>query len=219
MGATAAGELFHRCLTARRSEDWREFVDRFEPRVRSRLRRLMRRLGLPAPAHEVDELVQDFFYRLLLKASRCGGAAQVHSEIDVWAYLSQMAHNLVIDLLRSRTTAKHRLLAGRRGWRLAPRCRWLELVSDEPSPEQAMLDKERRTSFLEDCLLVSQGPAAALQTEALRLAVFEGWSSFEIADALGGPKPAEIDYLVYRLRRLLAAKHGVVLPRRNAVAV
>lgn len=219
MGATAAGDLFHRCLTARRSEDWREFVDRFEPRVRGKLRRLLRRLGLPASAHEVDELAQELFCRLLLAASRNEHEVRERTEIDVWAYLSQVASNLVVDLVRSRATQKHRILGGRRGWRLAPRSRWLELESGEPSPEQSLLDKERRRCFSEWCLRVSRGPEAELRLEALRLAFFEGWSSLEIARALGGLKPAEIDFLVYRLRRLLAAKHGIVLPRRNAVEV
>lgn len=92
----SSSELLRRCLSGRRDADWRLFRDRHEAMLRRIVARmLLRRLPDPA-ASELDDLLQDFYCRLL----RYSGSYAGRSDRELWAFLCRTAASVVIDAWR-----------------------------------------------------------------------------------------------------------------------
>jgi DNA-directed RNA polymerase specialized sigma24 family protein len=211
MSATAVQQLFRRCATGRDNAGWEEFVYRFEPRLRDGVRRALGRSGVRATPDLVDEMVQEVYCHLLEQNGRRLLGFRGVSYGEVLVYLGKTAQHVVLDRLRNAGAAK-------RGGDLLVPCESSlagRLMDPEPDPETRLLLQEARWLFLQRCRQVSGGPTAGRNLRILHLALFDGWTSREIADlAVAGLKSSSIDSLIHRLRKRLA-ETGLALPRRN----
>jgi RNA polymerase sigma factor (sigma-70 family) len=207
-------ELFRACAGGGRDERaWAELVRRFEPRLRSGIARVLRRLEQPASAEVVDDLVQDVYCRLLERAG-AGSPFRGESEGEVLVYLQRVCESVVVDALRGRFTRKRG--GGARfvdvaadGGSLA------EVVADGgATPEARCLHRELRTQLLDGCRRLLDGPARERNLTIFELAVLDGWTSREIAQAFDwGLRAGSIDSVVHRQRRKLR-RHGLEAPAR-----
>ncbi len=207
------GELLARCASSFEPDPWREFVGRFENRLTGGIDRAIRRYGVRLSREDREDLVQDAYYRLLDRQSLGLRRCRARRETEIGAYLGRIGERVVVDHLRANAALKRgsRLLEDRRR-------RYEEdlaevAVDRSPSPEEWVLNRERRRFFLERCRdVVGKRPARDLRV--LYLAFFEGHSSREICRRLGsGLTPSCIDSMVHRLKRRLA-DFGLQLPRR-----
>jgi len=194
---------------------WDRLVRRHGRRVTAAVRRVLCRTHGRALPEEVDDLVQEVWYRLL---ERCGPGLGPLGRLDearTGAYLVRVARNAAADRLRCETTAKrgHGWLRadGRGGTAEA------ELLPDPaPSPEDRLLARERRSRFRATCRrIVPAGRRGARDAAIAERALVDGWSSRRIARALGGELTASsVDSVVHRMRAGLA-REGIELPRRG----
>lgn len=201
-------ELFGRCLACHGGEHWQEFIDRYGRRVRRTVRLAGLRSRSRLTAADLDEIVQDLYCRLLSFGPR---SFDGRSEAELWAFLSCVARNLIVDRKRASAARKRRPRAS------DPKSP-SQLVASKPDPEEQLLGKESRRLFFEHCLQVARYDRVLLELRALRMAYLEGWSSREIARHLEHLSVGQVDALVLRLRRHLA-KQGICLPRRNCAPV
>jgi RNA polymerase sigma factor (sigma-70 family) len=194
---------------------WEDLVRRFEPDLRARVRRALWSAGvLPGP-EQVDDLLQEVYCRLLANGGRRLRLFRGEGEEEMSAYLGRIAERVVADQMRTTRTLKRgrgRLLvfgpaAGEDAVARA--------VDPRGTPEDQLLAAERHRHFRAVCQRLLPGPTAARDTRVLELALLGGWSSREIARALGGRlAPSSVDSLVYRLRRRLA-QSGIAVPKRD----
>lgn len=209
----SACELFVRCQRGGDDEDWREFLDRCDRRIRLSVLREMRRLQI-GTLENLDDLVQTLYLRLLTR----GGVFSGLSDLDFWGYLAATARNVVIEDRRVAAAAKRC-----QPQRVAARCSWprheagAHPLGQPPvlSPEERLLLRERLAAFVRGCRQLLRGRRKGrLQLRILRLVYFEGMSSSEIAGALRGRvTPGQVDSFIHRLRGSLADL-GVHLARR-----
>ncbi|MGB5174680.1 MAG: ECF-type sigma factor [Thermoanaerobaculia bacterium] len=207
------GELLARCARSFEPDPWREFVRRFEDRLTRGIDRAVRRFGVRLSREEREDLVQDAYYRLLDKQALGLRRCRARRETEIGAYLGRIGERVVVDHLRASSALKR----GRR--HLVDRLMILEgdpadgAVDQRPSPEEWVLNRERRRFFLERCRDVV-GKRSVRDLNVLYLAFFEGHSSREICRQLGGGlTPSCVDSMVHRLKHRLAA-FGLQLPRR-----
>lgn len=212
MNANTACELFQRCVTRHGSDDWREFLRRYDRRIRRTVSRAFRRRGLRLPEQDREELVQELYCRLLAIGRR---GFRGRSELQFWTYLGLVARSLAVDHQRALGAGKRRMIVyglDRPGGETAP---WIDdRASAEASPEERYLESERRRVFLARCRQIARRDRP-LELRVLRMALLEGWSSREIARRLEGSVTAsQVDNLVHRLRARLA-EDGIRMPRRR----
>jgi RNA polymerase sigma factor (sigma-70 family) len=208
-----SADLFRSCAAGNCDRAWREFVERFHSRLITAVRRTLLRLGDPgADVERVEDLVQEVYCRLLGDGHR---RRRFHgsSEAQLMTYLQRVAVSVVVDARREALAEKR--WAGHRvawaEWRLAPAI----CVDTGDGPEARLLAGERRRAFLAICRRALGRRADATTAKVARLALFDGWTSREIAADLGGRMTvAGIDSIICRLRRNLAAQ-GIALPRRD----
>ncbi len=210
----APTDLFRSCSTADCERAWSEFVERFQPRLVAAVRRTLVRLEVPSGGDErVEDLVQEIYCRLLSRGRRRLRLFRGHSEAQLMAYLQRVAASVVVDARRLALAEK------RRGGRRVPfeedRPMPPFAGAEENGPEERLLARERRRTFLALCRHALGRRATATTVEIARLALLEGWTSREIAAGFGGRiGVAGVDSVIYRLRRNLAGR-GIALPRRD----
>lgn len=199
-----ACDLFRRCVARRDDDDWREFIRRYGRRVRAIVRSHLVRQGLFPFDEDVDEHVQELYLRLLLFDRR---GFQGTSEREVFQYLERAASNLAIDRRRA---------VDRRPRAPDPTCPGVgRLPSTEPSPERHAMGRQGLELFLERCRMAAAGFRVELKLRVLRLALFEGLTSREIARELSDRvTPGQVDSMLFRLRRRLAEQGSEVPGRR-----
>lgn len=196
---------------------WEELVRRYGAVVQRQVRGSLRNAGFSFAPEEIEERVQEVYYRLLM-----GGAGRLRllrrwSEGQVVTYLSRVARRVVVDEVRAMAAVK------RGGLRVSfSRC--LSEVAERTAdprgtPEEALMRAEGRRLLLERCRLLVESLTSRSDRElylrVLRLAFLEGWSSREIAGAEGCRLAASsIDSLVHRARRRLA-RGGLAVPSRR----
>jgi DNA-directed RNA polymerase specialized sigma24 family protein len=189
---------------------WEDFVGRYRrPLVAAVRRALARKVGRPQP-EIVEEAVQEVYRRLLEQGVR-PARFRGRDEREVTTYLARVAHSVVVDLVRTTLAAKRGGLF-RRSWEADA----LEAVADPaPSPEERFLGREGRRLFIRRCREVAGGGAGSRRNLRIALlAIVGGWTSPEIAVALGGClTPSTIDTILHRLR-LRLAQGGVLVPHR-----
>lgn len=194
---------------------WEELVRRYDFKLRGQVCRSLRNAGFPIDPEQIQERMQEVYYRLLQ-----GGTGRLRllrrwSEAQVVSYLSRVAQRVVVDEVRARAAAK------RGGPRIAE---YLSKVAERAAdpgvnPEEEAINAEGRRLLLERCRLLAESMTwrkdRGLCLRVLRLALLEGWSSREIACSEGGRLVASsVDTLVYRARRWLA-KGGLEVPSRR----
>jgi DNA-directed RNA polymerase specialized sigma24 family protein len=196
---------------------WEELVRRYGNTVQVQVRKSLHHAGFPLEPEEVEERVQEVYCRLVM-----GGAGRLRqlrewSRAQVVAYLARVAQNVVVDELRT-------MAATKRGGHRTSFGGFLREVADRTAdpggnPEQQAIVAESRRLLLERCRLFAESMSwrkdRGLCLRVLRLALLEGWSSREIAQAEGGClAPSTVDSLVHRARRRLA-KGGIDVPSRR----
>ena len=200
-----ACDLLRRCLAGRRTVDWNELIDRHGREIRRAIRQTAHRLRLTLEKPDLDEMVQDFYCRLLTVRNRRFSG---RTEEELRRYVLRVAQSLVIDRLRQQGARKR-----------SPRCRSgaadpARLCTSKLDPEQRLLRKERREEFFRRCFEVVRCDRVGLELRALAMALLDGWSSREIASELQGAlSSARVDRLVCLLRSRLL-KDGIRMPRR-----
>lgn len=186
--------------------------------LRRRMRTLLRKAGLSPTSDQVDERVQEVYYRLLAGCARKRYKLGRWSEGRLSSYLGRVAQRVVLDEVRARAAAK------RGGEQVALAGRLTDLanrvIDPRATPEEQAMLRQARLLLLERCrhFVRAQDRMGAEERQrnfrVLRLSLLEGWSSEEIVRAEGGRLAASsVDTLVYRLRRRLE-RSGVELPGR-----
>jgi RNA polymerase sigma factor (sigma-70 family) len=196
------------------AEDWEEFVDRYRHRLTAGIRRALRRAGMVVVREDHEDLLQNVYCRLLEQSGRSLRRCRGGGEQAVGAYLARIAESVTIDHLRALGAAKrgrHRLVNVRSDAWGDPLTR---AVDPRPTPEERLLRRERWQVFLGRCRAVVGTNSPRRDMTVLHLALFEGLSSREISERLGGGlRPTSVDSLIFRLRRRLS-RVGLPLPRR-----
>jgi len=194
-------ELLARCASDRDEDTWNEFLQRFKPAILGGVRRALNRSNRAAHTIDPEDLVQEVFCRLLdgggLRLRRCQGP----NDRVVAAYLGKIAESVVHDHLRSRQAEKR----GSRLQVVAGEESTLSLVDrvpdPGPTPEENALFNELRRRFQHTCRHAAGARTGSRDVEILHLALFESYTSREIAARLGGSlRPSSIDSRVHRMR-------------------
>jgi DNA-directed RNA polymerase specialized sigma24 family protein len=207
---TTFPSLFEHARASRDDQVWRRFVRAFGPYVQRCLARRLRDFGQPALAHELEDLEQEVYLRLLTLAAPCGQADPM-TEPQVRAYVIRIATSVVIDRGRHAVAGKRRCTSMRTLGSLAMDV----FESRTPTPEERVLVREHLERIVAGCRRVAGRSGQRAKLRALSLVLFAGWQSRDAAQTLGGQVSASnIDVLVSRARRHLA-REGIVLPRRR----
>lgn len=194
---------------------WDRLVRRHGRRMVGAVRRILRRTYGRALPEDVDDLVQEVWYRLI---ERCGPGLGPLGGLDdarTSAYLVRAARNAAADRVRREAAVKRG-----RGWLRSDgfgEADEAELFPDPaPDPEDRLLARERRLRFRALCRrLATPGRRGARDATIAERALVDGWSSRRIARSLGGElTPSSVDSVVHRMRTALAAA-GYDLPRRQ----
>jgi len=196
---------------------WEDLVGRYGALLWGQVRRsFVVNAGLAPTPEQVEERVQEVYYRLLL-----GGAVRLRllrrwSEGQVVTYLSRAAQRVVVDELRSKSAVKRGgsvQLSFGESWSEA--VEWA--VDPRGTPEERALLTERLRLVLKGCRRIAESMDDRRDRgrclRILRLAILEGWSSHEIVRTEGGCA-STIDSLIHRARRRLA-RGGLELPSRR----
>jgi DNA-directed RNA polymerase specialized sigma24 family protein len=191
---------------------WEPYVTPFEPWLRKRVSRIMKRAGLRLEAEHVSEMIQDVYCRLLE-----GGPPRLErlrklQVRGILTYLTRVAESTVYDQVRAARTAKR----GSVRWlwisRQAGSC--LERIPDPaPTPDHALLLSEGRRLVLRRFRDLGGPGSGTRNARLLWLALVEGWESRELGRAFA-LAPRSVDTLVHRLRRRFAGE-GLELRRRR----
>lgn len=214
MQEEAFPDLVRRCALESDAELWREFMDRYGPRMAAGIRRALRRCGARVAREDRQDLLQEVYFRLLEKQGQRLRRCRARGEQAVGAYLSRIAESVVIDHLRSEAAAKRgrgRLVNSAGGGEAEPSER---AIDRGPSPEDRVLLRERRRLFARQCRDAVGTRYARRDLKVIYLAFFEGWTSREISGRLGdGLTASSVDSLLHRVKRRLA-RAGLHVPRR-----
>lgn len=208
---------------------WSELLRLYLPHLTRGVRTALRHRGRRPGREEVRELLQEVYCHLLEEEGRRLRPCRRLNAAQAGHYLKLTAFRVALDRLRAAGAAKrgHRpagLLvvpaapgAATRPPRTDLASRAAHRVADpRPGPERRLMLRECRRLLLRHCHLaaLSRNGRDRRNLRVLRLAVFEGWTSREISEALGGElRPGSVDALVHRLRRSLA-REGIHLPSR-----
>lgn len=193
---------------------WGDLVRHYGPRLRTRLGRMLRRSGWVDRTDRVEDLLQEVYCRLLAAGCRRLGAFRGGSPAELDSYLGRVAERVALDAVRAARAQK------RDGRRLVRAGRsdpdGLDRVVDaQGTPLDRLLVRERGWQLAATCRRLVGPGTSRRDARIAHLALVEGWTSREIAGAMGGRLAASsIDSLIHRLRRRLAAE-GIELPSRQ----
>jgi len=200
----SAPDLIEQCRGEDSSASWREFLHRYGWALAATVRRALARVGMAASHDLHDDLLQETYCRLLSDDRRrlknCRGA----DDRTVSGYLCRVAENVVIDHLRRAGAAKRGrdLLVSARDEEQSP----VERVADpHAKADHRLLVAESRRLFLRRAGNALKGRNRRRDLWVTYLATFEGWTSREIAKRVGSITANNVDSVVHRTRRRLAA--------------
>lgn len=185
---------------------WEDLVRRYGGRLYGRIQHALRAAGFRPDSDEIVEILQDVYCRLLDDDCRRLRQIRGWQEKHLSGYLLRTAERVAIDYARRARAARRRPgpWAGRAKKALDPSA----LLASRDSPEDALLVKERRKLLLQECGRLS-GPRSRQRNERVLRMALDGWTSREIAGALGGEiGPNGVHSLLYRLRRGLEQKRA-----------
>jgi RNA polymerase sigma-70 factor (ECF subfamily) len=211
----SAKALLARCAHSDDPTTWRSFEKFFKPRLLAGITRTLWRSHQRTDPDMVDELLQETWCRLLAGERRILKAFAGDTEGAACVYLMRVAESVTLDRLRRGAATKRgsefSLIRGRTAESLANRIR-----DPGASPEAQAVRKDLWKRFWKRCEHLSGSRDADRDLEILDLALFQGWTSREIAVAKG-LRPSTVDTVIHRLRRRLE-RHGLNLPARTRAA-
>lgn len=187
---------------------WEDILREHEGMMRARIWRLLDRVGQTPGKELIEEIVQEVYCRLFGDALRRWRGRSVR---ELLAFMGTVAERTVVDHLRRVQAVK------RTGIREICLGRRIELIPDPRDPEQDLLLAESRSVVLRRCRDVPSRRGRRRNVWVARMALLEGYTNQEIAQAAGGRiSPANVACLVHRLRRRLV-RHEVtpVRPART----
>jgi len=192
--------------------EWEDIIREHEGMMRGRIWRLFERVGQQPGRELMEEIVQDVYCRLFGDALRRWRGRSV---CELIAYMGTIAERTAVDHLRmiqaSKRTGIREVFLGRRR---------IEQIADPRNPERDLLLAESRTVVLRRCRDLSSRAGRRRNVWVARLALLEGWTNQEIAQAAGGRiSPGNVACLVHRLRRRLARHEASPARRRRRRAV
>lgn len=203
------------CAEACDVDTWAEFDRCFRSRLVAGVVRALSRGGRRPDSEWVGEMLQEVYCRLLENRRLILRRFRGSSDAQAFSYLKRVAETVTVDRLRADGAAK------RGGWLIEGGHEELtdDAVADlGVSPEALLLERDSWRRFWGSCRRHVRSRHRARDLAILQLAVFEGWSSREIAAALGDRLTvSSVDTILHRLRRRLAAQ-GLELPGRAASA-
>lgn len=211
----SAVSTLRRCATDGTVAAWAEFERIFRSSMVAGVARALGLGGSRADGELIGELLQEVYCRLLERDRWVLRCFRGREDAEAHVYLKRIATSVTLDRLRYEQAAK-------RGAALIS-VEPAETVSDSvaacgPSPEQRLERRESWRCFWRDCRRVLGTRSAARDLAIVQLAVFEGWSSREIAARFfPALTVSAVDSVLHRARRRLAA-HGIELPERGRAA-
>jgi RNA polymerase sigma factor (sigma-70 family) len=205
--------LWRRCATASSDGDWLDLHRRLGARIRGFLRQgLAGRYRLACPA-EAEDLEQEVYCRLIAHDRRGIRRCRAATEDELVGYLLRICRSVLSSAVRRSCARKRRPVPALEGlWReVEPD----EVAAPELSPEdRAVISDARRKATA--CAVHGSPAAARRQRLVLQHVLYHGYTSAEVAPALGVTASA-VDSLVTRARRRAHAR-GVPFPRRPSRA-
>lgn len=178
---------------------WEDLVRRYGGRLYGRIQHALRTARFQPDSDEAVEILQDVYCRLLDDDCRRLRQIRGWQEKHLAGYLLRTAERVAIDYARRARAARRR--PGPWAGRAKKALDASALLASRDSPEDALLVKERRELLLRECGRLSTPRSRRRNEQVLRLAL-DGWTSREIAGALGGEiGPNGVSSLLYRLRR------------------
>jgi RNA polymerase sigma factor (sigma-70 family) len=199
-----ARDLIERCRSHDCDASWQEFLARYGWSLAATVRRALRRVGLAARRELQEDLLQETYCRLLADDRRRLANCRGDDDPTVTGYLCRIAENVVVDHLRRRGATKRGRALLRAAPALGPGA--LERAPDpEARADRRALVAESRRIYLAHGAAALAGRNRRRDLWVTYLALFEGWSSQEIAERLGSLTANNVDSVVYRTRRRLAA--------------
>ncbi len=162
----------------------------------ARIRRALTLMATRPDPALVEEILQEVYCRLLGMGAlrRLRGRTQG----ELIAYLGTIAERTAYDHARQSRASKR---DGTREVRLTRR-RMEQIPDPRQCPERDLLLAETERHFLGRCRDMPERGARGRNAWVARLALIEGWTSREIADASGGRlSAAYVACLIHRLRR------------------
>ncbi len=205
LSSVSAADLVERCGAHDCAESWREFLRRYGRALAGAVRRALAVRGYTW-ARDIDEDIrQEVYCRLLANGRRRLRNCRGVDDREVVGYLCRIAENVVVDHVRHSNAAKR----GRRLRTVYPPAEQSGLVDRLADPaacvERRAVLRESRRLFFERAREILRGPNRQRDLWVIYLAVFEGWSSREIAQGLGTITTNNVDSVVHRTRSRLAA--------------
>lgn len=199
---------------------WDELVERVGPYLEICVRRSLRRLEVAPRDGEVEEVVQEIYFRLLDHGGRRLRSFAGHHAGQGQAFLRQVAHRVILDRVRHAEACKR---SGKGSGNLS---RAMRLPASElgfrphGDPERHLLARERMRELFERCRAAGGRRHQDRNLHILQLALVEGRSSREISHKLGGRlTPSSVDSVIHRLRRRLAGTDASLRHRPPAAGV
>lgn len=204
LACLSAADLLARCGRRGAGASWDEFLHRYGAALAATVRRALGSAGRALAGELHEDLLQEIYCHLLAdgrrRLKRCRGT----DDRAVAGYLCRLAENVVVDHLRRGGAAKRGcslLVAPRQGDDSSP----VERAADpRADAEHRLLVAESRRLFLDRAAVALQGANRHRDLWVTYLALFEGWSSREIAARFAGTTANNVDSIVHRTRRKLA---------------
>jgi DNA-directed RNA polymerase specialized sigma24 family protein len=198
------------CVPAPAETPWEDLLERFGPALRARVALALGRAGMPLEPDDVEEAVQESWCRLL---SRGSAFLHARSDAEICRFLARVADSTVLDRWREVTAVKRGGYAVRLDVDAAAGA-----ADPGADPEERAIWRERHRLFLDRCRLhasmVGKPKAERRNVWILERVLIHGWTSREVADAVGGRFSASaVDTVIHRVRHRLA-EEGFRLPCR-----
>lgn len=208
----SAVALLRACAESSDADLWTAFDRLFHPRLAAGVTRALWRSGQRASRDRVAELIQEAYCRLLASDRQVLRAFRGGTDGEAFTYIIRVAESVTVDRLRAEAAAK-------RGADVL-----IDELSDEVcstrlavdpgiSPEIRLMRRDLWRLFWSRCGAVIRSRDKMRDMAILELALFQGWSSREIARAKG-LTASTVDTIVHRLRKRLAQR-GIYLPSRS----
>jgi RNA polymerase sigma factor (sigma-70 family) len=207
----SAAALLRACAESSDPDLWSRFVRLFRPRLAAAVTRALWRSGQRADRELVAELIQEAYCRMLVADRHVLRAFRGTTNGEAHTYLMRVAESATLDRLRSEAAAKRG--AGLLIVESEAEAERHDAPDPAASPEMLLVRRDLWRLFWERCQALVGSRDRERDLAILEQAVFQGWTSREIARQRG-LSASTIDTIVHRIRRRLA-RRGIYLPTRS----